>query len=314
MHAIVTGWTGLQWYVVVRSLVRLLSLPMQHRPPDPRSLTASDLSKILRETEGLKLEFKLEYDLSGGAGSEQRKGEFAKDILSLVNTAGRNAFDFAYMVIGAGDKIQADGSRLRKSILSGQYTSPLVLDIVNASCAPQIKEMIITEIEVDETLYCVIVLPPSPQIHSFSKNIVTPKRTWQKNAVPLRSGEGVILASPDDLFLMQKQKMASILTDEADDFENIVPLFAKYTPTPLPSGIRAKRAVSQLLAFLNPRPHDAGVVESTKDFLGLLQQYRHIALEGSSGSGKTTTLRQIETSLLKRGTSEFSTYPTSYRH
>jgi hypothetical protein len=108
---------------------------------------------------------------------------------------------------------------------------------------------------------------------------------------------------------MQKQKMAWSLTEEADDFETIIPLFAKYTPTPLPSGIRAKRAVRQLLAFLNPRPHDTSVAESTNDFLGLLRQYRHIALEGSSGSGKTTTLRQIETSLLRRRTPDSPLIP-----
>jgi hypothetical protein len=156
---------------------------MHFRPSDPRSLAANELSKILRETEELRLEFKLEYDLSGGAGSEQRKGEFAKDILSLVNTAGRDASDFAYMVIGAGDKIQEDGSRLHKSISPGQYTSQYLLEIVNASCVPHIKEMLTQELNIDGALYCVIVLPPASHIHSFSKNVATPKRTWPKNAV-----------------------------------------------------------------------------------------------------------------------------------
>jgi hypothetical protein len=57
---------------------------------------------MLSEEEGLRIEFKAKIDLQG-QGKDARRDEFAKDILGLVNTAGRTVDDYAYLVIGAGD-------------------------------------------------------------------------------------------------------------------------------------------------------------------------------------------------------------------
>jgi HEAT repeat protein len=282
---------------------------MKYRPPKPRSLSASDLKELLAENEGLNLEFKLKYDLSGGSGAENRRGEFAKDIISLANTAGRDANDFAYLVIGAGDGLRADGTRARESIQPGQYSQQSLLKIANAACVPELRELLVSEIEMEETRYAVIILPPSPHVHRFSKDVPTVKRVWSKNVVPLRSGEEIIVASPEDIRLMEKQKAAWSGPHETNDFEYVIPLFAKYTPAPLPSGIRAKRAVRQLLALLGPTPPATNAAETTNDILRLLLEHRHMALEGSSGSGKTTTLRQIESSLRKRRPSETALVP-----
>ena len=161
---------------------------MNHRPPQPRSITASDLKEMLAEKENLRLEFKLKYDLSGGQGAEHKRGEFAKDIVSLVNTAGRHVDEFAYLIIGAGDELQADGTRPCQSIQPGQYSEKSLLAIANANCTPELRELIVTEVELEGTLYGVIILPPSPHVHRFSKDVPTQKRTWPKNTVPVRSG------------------------------------------------------------------------------------------------------------------------------
>jgi hypothetical protein len=57
--------------------------------------------------------------------------------MALANTAGRHADDFAYLVIGTGDKLQADGTRPRKSIEPDQYSGKSLLAIVNGPCAPE---------------------------------------------------------------------------------------------------------------------------------------------------------------------------------
>jgi hypothetical protein len=158
---------------------------MLYRPPQPRSLTPSDIKAFLAEKEDLRLEFKLEYDLSGGDGGERRKGEFAKDILALANTAGRDATDFAYLVIGAGDKFQADGTRPRKAIQLGAYKPASLLELVNAACTPHIGELLVSEIDLEGTLYGVLTLPPSPHVHRFSKDVVTPKKHGRRT--PFRS-------------------------------------------------------------------------------------------------------------------------------
>jgi len=84
---------------------------VQYRPNNPRALTPEDVREILAETEALRLEFKLKYDLSKGPERAKKVNEIAKDILGLLNTAGRTADDYAYLIIGAGDEILADGSR-----------------------------------------------------------------------------------------------------------------------------------------------------------------------------------------------------------
>lgn len=181
---------------------------MQYRPNNPRALTAEDIREILLETEAPKVEFKLKYDLSKGPERGKRLDEIAKDILGLVNTAGRTADDYGYLVIGAGDAILSDGSRVHEPVGFGHYRQKTFIDIVNARCRPEIPELIYREIEVEGRRYGVITLPPSPHVHSLVRNLETPKSTWPKNSVLLRSGEGHILASEDDIRLMRKQKEA----------------------------------------------------------------------------------------------------------
>src|SRR5262249_33839254 len=236
---------------------------MKYRPLQPRCLNASDLKEILAETEGPTLEFKLKYDLSGGPGADNRRGEFAKDVIALVNTAGRDADAFAYLVIGAGDQPGHDGSRAHESIQPGQYNPSSLLKLVNAACIPELRELLVNEIELEQARHAVIVLPPSPHVHRFSKDILAAKRVWSRNIVPLRTGDEIIVASPEDIRLMEKQKAAWGGPLETEDFEYIIPLFAKYAPAPMPSGVRAKRAVRQLLAYLNTASSATSVPERT---------------------------------------------------
>jgi hypothetical protein len=181
---------------------------VQYRPNNPHALTAEDLREILAKIEAPKVEFKLKYDLSKGSERDKRVNEIAKDILGLVNTAGRTADDYAYLVIGAGDKILSDGSRPHEPVASGAYNPKTLLDIVNARCTPEIPELLYREIELEGRQYGVIILPPSPHVHSLVRDLETPKSTWRKNSVILRSGEAHILASEDDIRLMRQQKQA----------------------------------------------------------------------------------------------------------
>jgi hypothetical protein len=163
---------------------------------------------MLREVENLRIEFKQEIDLSKGSDKGKRYDELAKDILGLVNTAGRASDDYAYLVIGAGDKVLPDGSRSYHPVTASFYKQKTLLDIVNVRCIPEVPELLYREIELDDRRYGVVVLPPSPHVHSAARDLETPKGNWRKNSILLRSGEGNIQASEDDIRLMRQQKKA----------------------------------------------------------------------------------------------------------
>ena len=179
---------------------------VQYRPNNPRALTPEDVREILAETEALRLEFKLKYDLSKGPERAKKVNEIAKDILGLLNTAGRTADDYAYLIIGAGDEILADGSRPHEPVAPGHYKQKTFIDIVNSRCRPEVPELLYREVEVEGRRYGVVTLPPSAHVHSLARDLETPTRTWPKNSVLLRSGEGNILASEEDIRLMRQHK------------------------------------------------------------------------------------------------------------
>ena len=73
-------------------------------------VSAEELRGLLRPEQTLRLEFKKKYDLTGPERG-QRLDELAKDLLALLNTAGRHADDYAYLILGAGDELQKDWTR-----------------------------------------------------------------------------------------------------------------------------------------------------------------------------------------------------------
>lgn len=172
--------------------------------PQPH-ISLEDLARYLRDKEKLKLEFKLRYELEGQSKQPQLN-EVAKDIISLFNTAGRHADDYAHLIIGAGDELRNDGTREYGAVQAGRYTERQFLDIVNSRCAPQVPSIDYQEVMFESRLYGVIVLPPSPHVHELTCDLPTPRGLWRKGSVLLRSGEGVVVANPQQITQMQRQK------------------------------------------------------------------------------------------------------------
>jgi predicted HTH transcriptional regulator len=163
------------------------------------------LKQLLQMEEGPKLEFKLQYALPGPSGNKIRD-EFIKDILALTNTIGQRIDDPAYLIIGAGDELKADGTRDRKDVRSCRYSSQQFRQIVNNACDPRLQEIIYREIELEENFYGVIVLPPSPYIHALTRDLNTPKGTWRKNSIIIRKGDETVLVTREEIKLMEEQK------------------------------------------------------------------------------------------------------------
>ena len=124
-------------------------------------VSAEELRGLLRQEEGLRLEFKKKYDLTGQEKGK-RLDELAKDLLALLNTAGRHADDYAYLILGAGDELHDYWTRDYEPVPPGQYTQKQFLGVVNGRCIPDVLSIEYQEIELDGRQYGVVILPPLP--------------------------------------------------------------------------------------------------------------------------------------------------------
>lgn len=169
-------------------------------------IDAVKLKEVLeRKDESPKVEFKLKYEFSG-QDKGKRQDEFAKDLLALANTAGRVADDYAYLIVGAGDRLKADGTRDAEDVRPFNFKPEQFLSLVNARCAPPVGNIEYAVIEHAGNFYGVIEIPPSPFVHELTRNLDTPKGSWQRGSVLLRRGAEVGTASPGELKLMEREK------------------------------------------------------------------------------------------------------------
>lgn len=169
-------------------------------------ISPDKLRELLSQKDEMpKVEFKLKYVLAG-QGNNRIKDEVAKDIIALANTAGRSADDHAYLIIGAGDKLNMDGTRTREDVRQYNYCKKTFLSIVNARCAPRLPDLRYEEVELDGNYYGVIVIPASPHLHELTRDLDTMKGVWRKGSTPIRHGDEVGVASLNELLLLKREK------------------------------------------------------------------------------------------------------------
>ena len=169
-------------------------------------LDTAGLKELLRLSEELpKVEFKLKYILSG-QGRTKALDELAKDIIALTNTAGRTPQDYAYLIIGAGDELKPDGSRDYDDVRPYSYNTKQFLQITNARCNPPLSDLSYRPFEVDGRHYGVVMIPPSPHMHTLTRDLDTPNGVWRKSSVLIRHRDEVALASFDEMEVMKREK------------------------------------------------------------------------------------------------------------
>lgn len=164
-------------------------------------------------------EFKLKYVLKG-QGSGKHQDELAKDVMALANTAGRARDDYAFLVIGAGDKLKADGTRDVDDVGPYAYSRTAILSTVNARCHPSLPDLSYEEVEVDGNHYGVVIVPPSPYRHELSRDLDATSGSWKKGMVPIRRGDEVAPANFEEMTLLNEQK-ASWARPEAPPLEQL---------------------------------------------------------------------------------------------
>jgi len=177
-------------------------------------LNEATLREILaQKDETPRIELKLRYILSG-QGKGKALDEVAKDIIALTNTAGRKTGDFAYLIIGAGDTLEPDGTRNREDVRQHSYEATSFLSITNARCSPPIPDIRYEQIEVHGNYYGVVAVPPSPHMHTLTRDLDTPKGVWRKGSVLIRHGDEVAVASYEEMVVLKREKERLNATDD----------------------------------------------------------------------------------------------------
>lgn len=171
-------------------------------------MDATLLAKLLSQPEGLKLEFKREYQLN----HSDRWNEFIKDVLSLTNGNVGTVGQPGYLIIGADDELKPDGTRdafdIRENKL--QLSQQTILQKVNSACHPPIPDLRYHEIQHNGSWYIVIEIPPSPHVHELSKHLTIAnkdgKKTFYRGTVFIRHGESIAPATPDEIEALKAEK------------------------------------------------------------------------------------------------------------
>jgi hypothetical protein len=159
------------------------------------------------------VEFKLKYIFSG-QGRSKVLDELSKDLIALANTAGRKADEYAYLIVGAGDQLKFDGTRDSEDVRQYHHEARNFLTIANARCNPPIRDVRYDELEIDGTYYGVVSIPPSPHMHSLTRDLDTPKGLWRKGSVLIRHGGEVAVASFEEMVTMKREKERVNATDD----------------------------------------------------------------------------------------------------
>lgn len=205
-------------------------------------MTPEELRELIRQPEGIKLDFKREYKLSAipPAGTDKQMwtafvrgqwDEFIKDILSLTNGNAETAWETGYLIIGVGDRQLIDGSRQLYNTISLLLSSQEIMAKVNSSCAPPIPDIKCEQVLLDEKNISVIAISPSPHVHETTRQLQTtkgefdqkgtlrfskPGETYTARTAFIRRGEDTHPATDDEREALKAEKYARYITKKPD--------------------------------------------------------------------------------------------------
>jgi HEAT repeat protein len=277
-----------------------------------------EVPELLRQSEGLKLDFKRElYKVDKSKypsreGREREWDEFVKDILALTNGNVGVADQPAYLIIGADDHLKPDKTRDLFDVGEVKLTQQQILTRVNARCSPPIPDLICETIQLEGHALFVVQIPPSPHLHEITKRLQTPKTNYNPGTIFVRRGEDIFPATESERQAIREDKTRvfrhSDYVKEKFSQEQIqihresLTRISRYSrwvdETPDESFIDSQAI--QLPLFASPYEDIEGSVEELQEYIRYSQR---LLILGEPGMGKTVTL--------ERAMYEFSTSTTT---
>ncbi|MFC2023491.1 NACHT domain-containing protein [Chloroflexota bacterium] len=173
-------------------------------------MDSRELAELLSRDEGLKLDFKREYQLHHAEPqvSESEWNELIKDILALANGNVGTARQKAYLIIGAGDELKPDGTRelfdVREQGL--ELDRQQILEKVNSYCWPPIPDLSYSELQIEGIWLAVIEIPPSPFVHETTQRLRVFDKAYSESTVFIRRGESIHPATQAERTQLESEK------------------------------------------------------------------------------------------------------------
>jgi len=162
-------------------------------------MDSKKLQELIRQPEGLKLDFKREFYKIDHPDKRVRKwqwDEFIKDILALANGNVGVAAETAYLIIGVENQLKADGTRDLYDVGDVSCTRQQILEKVNSACSPPLPDAHCDTVVLEEHSIFVVSIPPSPHLHETTRRLATPSGTAHpESTVFIRRGEGTFPAT-----------------------------------------------------------------------------------------------------------------------
>ncbi|PSB33099.1 NACHT domain-containing protein [Stenomitos frigidus] len=301
--------------------------------------------KVSSPRESAKLDFKLHlYKINEPKPTEPIEiqkwtdnreklwGELVKDVIALTNGNVGTAKQTAYLIIGADDKLRADGTPNLQDI-SGVPKCRDIYDKINSYCYPRLPDLNCQTLLLEGKNIFVVSIPPSPYLHKLSKQLKTPKKEFSPHTALIRRGDGeeIYEADPQEQATLQREKACLLSTDAASsqpiaiDWKQVCyDVLEKQnrqwlTAHPLGAGARRVADMYVPLELVERRekparvnqpidPAQWSVRETEKTTPILLSQFfedvikqgkslksqgKRIAIVGEPGAGKTTLLQKI---------------------
>lgn len=204
--------------------------------------------------------------------SNQQWAELVKDILALANGNSGTAAETGFLIIGAADKLNPNGSRDLRDVGDLVPTEREILDKVTSYCRPQSIEIKCCTIVLDEKNLLVVSISPSSYLYSLTKALKTPKETYSPHAVLLRryDGEATYTASPEEQAAIQQEKQAVWVSNHTTTNKQ-----------PDPSSKRRK---------LPPEVYDRkiAIYRTTRAFLSVIATHAAIDIDKIAAFGRDT--------------------------
>lgn len=174
-------------------------------------MTPDELRTLLRRPESATLEFKREfYHLNHPDQQEKEKqrGEFIKDILALANGNATAAGEPAYLIIGADDRLGADGTRALFNVSDVIPDQRTLLGLVNKVCEPTLDTLLCESIVVDGVRLIVITIPATPHLHETMRPLETRGQSYTEHVVLYRENAQTKVANAlqREAFLLLKRR------------------------------------------------------------------------------------------------------------
>ena len=230
------------------------------------------LRELIQQKEGLKLDFKREWKSIDKSDLGQRnKDELIRDILSLLNGNIGTADKTGYLIFGVDDNTK---TKELYDVGKINLKSHDILKILNSACEPPLHNIDCGLVELDGKNLFVISIPPSPYLHTTSRDLILPnKKNFPENTTFIRRNEDIFTISEPEREAIKKEK-SQIFIPSYDNNNELQILFST--------------EINNFREGFIGRKH---IFDEIDDFIGN-ESKGYFIIEGEPGIGKSAIIAQ----------------------